>query len=230
MLGGAAFAAGGVPPAADAPLPHRRRLRHDRRAARPDQRLSAGTSPSRTEDAPRPPAARPGRAGCDSVSARASGPPRLTMSDTTEMTDHAWVREHIAAYVADGLSTDEAIRLEEHVRNCASAPRPGRSPPARSRPERALRAGAARCRTWKTSTRPEAPRRRPRPLACRWSGRGGLVESWPRRIVLIALGGIGAARAGGLPRRGRAADARASLVCIAEVQAASRTTMSHCRE
>jgi len=41
------------------------------------------------------------------------------MSDTAEMTDHAWAREHAAAFVADGLSTDESLRLEEHVRDCA---------------------------------------------------------------------------------------------------------------
>ena len=47
------------------------------------------------------------------------------MSDIHEMTDHAWVREYAAAYVADGLSIDEAMRLEaararlRAVRRCA---------------------------------------------------------------------------------------------------------------
>src|SRR5262245_56117604 len=42
------------------------------------------------------------------------------MSDTNEMSDHAWTRENAAAYLAGGLTADEAVRLESHVRECPS--------------------------------------------------------------------------------------------------------------
>src|SRR5262245_45158737 len=41
------------------------------------------------------------------------------MSDAIEMSDHAWAQESIAAYLAGGLSADEAARLEAHARECA---------------------------------------------------------------------------------------------------------------
>src|SRR6186997_3732006 len=44
---------------------------------------------------------------------------RPTMSDPIEPTDHAWTQEHAAAYLAGGLSVDESLRLEAHVRDCA---------------------------------------------------------------------------------------------------------------
>jgi hypothetical protein len=34
------------------------------------------------------------------------------------MSDHAWVQEHVAAYVAGGLDAQEAERLEAHARDC----------------------------------------------------------------------------------------------------------------
>jgi hypothetical protein len=34
------------------------------------------------------------------------------------MTDHAWIQEHIAAAVADGLTAEEAERFESHIRDC----------------------------------------------------------------------------------------------------------------
>src|SRR5262245_4437410 len=40
------------------------------------------------------------------------------MSDVHEMTDHAWTQESVAAYLAGGLSADEAARLESHAREC----------------------------------------------------------------------------------------------------------------
>jgi hypothetical protein len=36
----------------------------------------------------------------------------------TDMTEHAWTQENVAAYVAGGLSALEAERLEAHVRGC----------------------------------------------------------------------------------------------------------------
>src|SRR6516165_7313580 len=34
------------------------------------------------------------------------------------MSDHTWTQEHDVAFVAGGLSADEAERLEAHVRDC----------------------------------------------------------------------------------------------------------------
>src|SRR5437660_11516399 len=34
------------------------------------------------------------------------------------MSDHAWVQEHVAAYLAGGLDAQEAERLEAHARDC----------------------------------------------------------------------------------------------------------------
>lgn len=36
------------------------------------------------------------------------------------MSDHVWVEEHVAAYLAGGLSPEETARLESHVRDCAA--------------------------------------------------------------------------------------------------------------
>src|SRR6187431_2795015 len=44
---------------------------------------------------------------------------RPTMPDTTDLINHTWVSEHIEAYLADGLTMDETVLLEEHVGNCA---------------------------------------------------------------------------------------------------------------
>jgi hypothetical protein len=40
------------------------------------------------------------------------------MSDVHERSDHAWAQESVAAYLAGGLSADEAVRLEAHTRDC----------------------------------------------------------------------------------------------------------------
>jgi hypothetical protein len=40
------------------------------------------------------------------------------MSDLHEKSDHAWAQESVAAYLAGGLSADEAARLEAHAREC----------------------------------------------------------------------------------------------------------------
>ncbi len=37
-----------------------------------------------------------------------------------ETTDHAWVREHVATYLAAGLSEEERARFEAHVGACGS--------------------------------------------------------------------------------------------------------------
>src|SRR5947207_3037614 len=34
------------------------------------------------------------------------------------MSKHAWIQEHLATYIADGLDAAEAERLEEHVASC----------------------------------------------------------------------------------------------------------------
>src|SRR4051794_9553125 len=34
------------------------------------------------------------------------------------MSDHVWVQEHVAAYLAGGLDAPEAERLEAHAREC----------------------------------------------------------------------------------------------------------------
>lgn len=36
------------------------------------------------------------------------------------MSDHAWVQEHVAAYLASGLDAQEAERLEAHARDCTA--------------------------------------------------------------------------------------------------------------
>ena len=56
------------------------------------------------------------------------------MSDPTEPTDHAWTQEHAAAYLTGGLSVDESLRLEAHVRACAQCAAGARiGPPPRLR-------------------------------------------------------------------------------------------------
>src|SRR5262245_22300409 len=42
----------------------------------------------------------------------------------TDMTEHAWTQENIAAYIAGGLSALEAERLETHARDCPACALP----------------------------------------------------------------------------------------------------------
>src|SRR5581483_250578 len=102
--GGVALAAGGVPPAADAALPHRRRLRSHHRAARPVQRRAARAAAPRPQAAALPAAG--DRIGIEVV-----------------MSEHQWVQENLAAYVADGLDTAERERVELHVTTCPGCAR-----------------------------------------------------------------------------------------------------------
>jgi hypothetical protein len=110
------------------------------------------------------------------------------MSDITDLINHSWVREHAETYVADGLSIDESLRLEDHLRDCA--PCAAAVDEAR-RLDRGLNSLFA-------PIRPGADLEDRAVLKLRAGRPRGLrLQGWPRRAliaatVLIALGGTGA--------------------------------------
>src|SRR6185503_428335 len=104
-----ALAARGIPPAPDAPLPGRRGFRIDSTPDGDFSRFPARASQPRAGDAADGAQARPG-----------TGIRRRPPMTANETTDHAWVRENVATYLAGGLPEDERARFEAHVGGCGS--------------------------------------------------------------------------------------------------------------
>ena len=62
------------------------------------------------------------------------------------MSEHTWVQEHLASYIAGGLEAGEVERLERHIESCtACAQALNESPRHGQHADCPLRRRAARC-------------------------------------------------------------------------------------